>query len=93
MYIRMFFTRFFESLSMKLAWRLPPRIVSWCYVRVVAYGTSGEYGGEIVPDVTAMDIYGRYLKDVIQDGKPERSPIQTLDKALSKNTIEENSEK
>jgi hypothetical protein len=43
-----------------IAWRLPHRLVMWCYIRVGANATTGEWRNEIVPNVTMMDALGRW---------------------------------
>ena len=43
-----------------VAWRLPRDLVTQCYVRVGAHAVSGEYSGEIVPEVRMMDALQRW---------------------------------
>ena len=45
---------------MKVAWLLPRRVVTWCYVRVGAHATTGKYGNTIVPELSMMDALGRW---------------------------------
>ena len=42
------------------AWRLPRRLVYWCSIRLIAHATQGQYGNQIVPDLTAMDALDRW---------------------------------
>lgn len=43
-----------------IAWKLPKRLVAWCYFRVAAYATSGDYSSTIVPDLSMMDAIHRW---------------------------------
>jgi hypothetical protein len=52
--------RWTEKAAMAIAWRLPRRVVMWCYVRVGAHATTGRYGSTLVPEVTMMDALGRW---------------------------------
>jgi hypothetical protein len=45
---------------MKIAWALPQRLVMWCAIRLMAHATQGEYGDQIVPDLTALDALKRW---------------------------------
>lgn len=49
-----------DRVAMKVAWRLPKRVVKWCYVRVGAHATTGKYGNTVVPDITMMDALQRW---------------------------------
>jgi hypothetical protein len=49
-----------ERLTIFLAWRLPRRLVYWCAIRVLANATQGEWSGQIVPDLLAMDALKRW---------------------------------
>jgi len=49
-----------EALLRKIVWRLPPKFVMWCYIRVVAYATTGKYGNTVVPELSAMDALKRW---------------------------------
>jgi hypothetical protein len=49
-----------DVVARKIAWLLPQRIVTWCFVRVVAHATTGKYGNTIVPELGAMEALGRY---------------------------------
>ena len=43
-----------------LAWRLPHRLVMWCYIRVGAHATTGQFGDTIVPELSMMDALKRW---------------------------------
>ncbi len=49
-----------ERLLTWIAWRLPKSIVKWAAVRMFAHATTGEYSGQVVPDLTAMDALKRW---------------------------------
>ena len=49
-----------EKLVMKFAWLLPHYLIMWCYIRVVANATTGDYGNTIVPELSAMDALKRW---------------------------------
>lgn len=56
-----FFSRKGDQLLMWIAWRLPDRLVMWCYVRVGAYATTGENRWEgNVPDLPMMEALRRW---------------------------------
>ena len=52
-----------DRFSHWIARKLPKRITYWCAVVVAAHGTQGEYSGQIVPELTAMDAMRRYGAD------------------------------
>jgi hypothetical protein len=43
-----------------IAWHLPRNLVKWCYVRVGAHATSGQYGDTVVPELRMMDALRRW---------------------------------
>ena len=43
-----------------VAWHLPKSLVMWCYVRVGAHATTGQYGDTVVPDLSMMDALKRW---------------------------------
>lgn len=43
-----------------LANRLPRRLVSACFIRVMAYATTGKYGNTVVPDLRGMEALKRW---------------------------------
>jgi len=62
-----------DEITRKIAWKLPRRLIVWCYVRVVAYATTGKYGNTVVPELGAMEALGRYEQDHSAHKKDERS--------------------
>ncbi len=54
------FNKMKEKLIMKFAWLLPRYLVMWCYIRVVAHATTGQYSNTIVPELSAMDALERW---------------------------------
>jgi hypothetical protein len=49
-----------EKWMLRLVWKLPKRLVMWCAIRVMANATTGPYGNQVVPDLTAMDALARW---------------------------------
>lgn len=49
-----------ERICREIAWLLPREIVTWAFVRVVSYATSGKYGDTVVPGILAMDALKRW---------------------------------
>ena len=49
-----------ERFWMWVAWHMPKVLVKWCYVRVGAHATMGEYGKTVVPEITMMDALKRW---------------------------------
>jgi hypothetical protein len=45
-----------------VAWHAPRWLVYWCAIRLIAHGTSGQYGNTVVPEATAMDMLDRWDK-------------------------------
>ena len=43
-----------------IAWHLPKELVNWCYCRVAAHATGGEYGNTVVPELGMMDAWKRW---------------------------------
>lgn len=43
-----------------VAWRLPKKLVYWAVIRLMAYATQGDYSGQVVPELTAMDALQRW---------------------------------
>ena len=52
-----------DSFYQWLAWKLPKELVKWCYCRVAAFATQGEYSNTIVPELTMMDALGRWIDE------------------------------
>lgn len=57
-----------DKVAMKVAWKLPRKVVYWAYVRVMAHATSGPYGMEDVDRVSYSDACKRWEKG------PHRKP-------------------
>jgi hypothetical protein len=49
-----------DTFLRKIAWHLPRRLIMWCYIRVAAHATTGEYSGTVVPDLTMMEALKRW---------------------------------
>lgn len=49
-----------ERFWMFVAWKLPHTLAMWAAVRVIAHATTGRYGNQIVPELTAMDALKRW---------------------------------
>lgn len=49
-----------ERALMWLVWKLPKEIIMWSTIRLVAHGTSGAFGNQVVPELTAMDALKRW---------------------------------
>ena len=43
-----------------LAWLLPKRLAYWCAVRVMSYGTTGNYSKEVTPNIKGIDALVRW---------------------------------
>lgn len=41
-------------------WRLPRRLVMWCYIRVAAHATTGQFSNTIVPEIGMMEALDRW---------------------------------
>ncbi len=49
-----------EALMIKIAWAMPRWLVCWCSIRLISKATVGEYGHQVVPELTAMDALKRW---------------------------------
>lgn len=49
-----------ENVIRKFVWKLPRYLIMWCYIRVVAHATTGNFGNTIVPEISAMDVLKRW---------------------------------
>ena len=49
-----------ERIWIKLAWLLPKKLVLWASLRLIAHATTGKYGSQIVPELSAMDAVKRW---------------------------------
>jgi hypothetical protein len=56
-----------------LAWKLPDRLAYWATIRVLAYATTGKYGGQVVPELYAVDALERWGRDKL--GHPGDAPV------------------
>ncbi len=52
---------FNTKVPMWVAFRAPKWLVSWCYIRVVSFATTGKYGATLVSEITALEAYDRWL--------------------------------
>jgi hypothetical protein len=57
---RYLFNRRREAFVRWIAWCLPQELIKWCYIRVGAHATTGEYGNTVVPELTMMDALERW---------------------------------
>jgi hypothetical protein len=53
-------TKISEKIACEIAFHLPKKVVYFATIRSCAYGTTGEYGDTIVPEVTAMEVLHRW---------------------------------
>lgn len=49
-----------EAAVMWVAWHLPRRLVMWCWYRVGAHATTGEYGNTNPSELLMMDAIKRW---------------------------------
>jgi hypothetical protein len=49
-----------DRVAMAAAWALPHRLAMWTAIRVMAHATTGSFGNQIVPELTAMDALQRW---------------------------------
>jgi hypothetical protein len=52
-----------EKLMRWFVWKLPRKLVMWCYIRVAAHATTGKFGNTIVPEITMMEALQRWDVD------------------------------
>ena len=52
-----------DTIIRRIAWRLPNRLVMWCYMRVGAHATTGKYSSTNVVDLSMMEAIDRFSKD------------------------------
>lgn len=57
-----------DNLVHWIARHLPKRLVYWCAITLGAHATTGDYGHQLVPDLTFMDAIKRYGADYLGDG-------------------------
>ena len=49
-----------ERILMWIAWRMPRSLAYWCAIRLGAHATQGQWGDQVVPDLTFMDALKRW---------------------------------
>lgn len=49
-----------EKLLLWFVWKLPRKLVMWCYCRVGAHATTGKFGNTLVPEITMMEALKRW---------------------------------
>ncbi len=49
-----------EKFMLKLVWLLPKNLVYWCAIRLIANATTGKYGNQIVPELSAIEALKRW---------------------------------
>ena len=49
-----------ERLVMWVAWHVPGWLAYWCFIRVAANATTGEWGGSVPHDVSIMEALRRW---------------------------------
>ena len=49
-----------ERLMLWFVWRLPRTLVKWCFIRVAAHATTGDYESTVVPELSMMDALQRW---------------------------------
>lgn len=64
------------KLVMWFVWKLPRWLVYWCAVRLMAHATTGQWGHQVVPELTALDALKRWDRTHTVEkelGIPERA--------------------
>ena len=54
------FAGIIDKLACWLAWKLPRSLAYWCFMRVGAHATTGEWEKQVVPDLLFMDAATRW---------------------------------
>jgi len=49
-----------DRIALWVANHMPRWLVYWCTIRLVAHATTGRYGAQIVPELTALDALARW---------------------------------
>lgn len=52
--------RFWEKFWVKIASKLPRSLVKWAAIRLMVNATAGEYSGQVMPGLTALDALKRW---------------------------------
>ena len=60
MNIRYGWDKLVERFWFTLAWGVPRRLAYFCTIRLGAHATTGDYGHQVVPDLTYMDALKRW---------------------------------
>ena len=59
-HVRYELSRCWERLLLWVVWHLPRTLVKWCYIRVGAHATTGEWSSTVVPELSMMDALKRW---------------------------------
>jgi len=51
------------KLAMGIVWLLPRWVVYWCSVRLMAHASTGQWGHQVVPELTALEALKRWDRD------------------------------
>ncbi len=68
------------SWAQKLAWMLPRAVVYHCAVKVISHATTGKYGSQVVPELTAMEALNRWYP-------PGTAPSKEMESGRSMNGV------
>jgi hypothetical protein len=49
-----------DKIFQYIARHLSKRLVYFCTIRLIAHATTGKFGNQVVPDLTAMDALSRW---------------------------------
>ena len=49
-----------EKVQTWIVWHLPRWLIYWSAIRLIAHATTGKYGGQIVPELSAMEALKRW---------------------------------
>ncbi len=49
-----------DKFWLKLAYKLPRKLIYWASIRLICRATNGEYSNQAVPELTAMDALKRW---------------------------------
>ena len=51
---------FTETIPMHIAFKLPRKVIYWCYIKVCSEATTGQYGTTYVSELTIMEALKRF---------------------------------
>ena len=51
-----------EKIVSWIAWHLPSSVAMWCFVRVSAFATMGEYGNTVLGELSVIEALERWTK-------------------------------